>query len=91
MSVARFVILLNLLYLFLGCGSKSSKNTESTSLRNDLVQLNKRKINGSDRKFSEAERRFRLGSYLTMSDFSDSGAILFKILKVSNNILKSAR
>ena len=53
MSVARFVILLNLLYLFLGCGSKSSKNTESTSLRNDLVQLNKRKINGSDRKFSE--------------------------------------
>jgi len=51
-SVARFVILLILLYLFLGCESKSRKETAGSSFSNDLVQLNKKRIKRPDRKFS---------------------------------------
>ncbi len=53
MSVVRFVILLTSLYLFLGCESKSRKDAVSSPVSNDLVGLNKRKLAGVDRKFSE--------------------------------------
>ncbi len=53
MSVVRFVILLTSLYLFLGCESKSRKKTLSSPVSNELVDLNKRKFEGVDRKFSE--------------------------------------
>lgn len=53
MLVVRFVILLTSLYLFLGCGSKSRKKVLSSPASNDLVDLNKKKFKGADRKFSE--------------------------------------
>lgn len=53
MSAVRFVILLSLLYLFLGCESKSRKKTQTSSASNELVDLNKRRIKGADRKFLE--------------------------------------
>ncbi|MEC8906277.1 MAG: hypothetical protein VX407_03980, partial [Verrucomicrobiota bacterium] len=49
----RFVILLSLLYLFLGCESKSRKKTQTSSASNELVDLNKKRIKGADRKFLE--------------------------------------
>ena len=52
MSVVRFVILLTSFYLFLGCENKSRKEVRSSLASNDLVDLNKRKIEGNDREFS---------------------------------------